>query len=251
MHAAAVRRAFSSSLPCPIGAEAGQKRFCLERRLHFEVFFRSPRYSDDIDFDVQGLGVDVLRRKVNLILHSRPFLDILDIRNVALEYITEHKQTETTQRWKLGLVVPLIEQPLPTKIEFSRRGVAERFQLDLVSPEIIRDYDVPPVLVNHYPGDVILGQKLNALISRSAVQARDIFDIFILSASMKGSLHLSSVSDAALDKARERIFSMDFASFKSQVVSYLEPSVQAQYDSEEAWDRIRLQAVESLTEGSI
>ena len=211
-------------------------------------FFKSPRYSEDIDIDVQSIAVAFLREKVNNILSSKPFRDILQVRDIEIEHITEHKQTETTQRWKLGLIVPHIEKTLPTKIEFSRRGLEKHIKFEPISPEIIRFFELSPILINHYPAEITCQQKLKALISRKTVQARDIFDLYLLLASRVEKVDLPEEVRANLDKAKERILSMDFVVFKSQVISYLEPEDQPRYESEEVWDNIRLHVVETLSE---
>ena len=75
------------------------KRFyALKGGCNMRFFFKSPRYSEDIDLDVHGISVDVLRTKVNSILNSKPFTDILQVRDIEIEHITEHEQTEATQR---------------------------------------------------------------------------------------------------------------------------------------------------------
>jgi len=213
-----------------------------------KFFFKSPRYSEDIDLDVQSIPVDVLRNKVNNILNSRPFTDILQVRNIEIEHITEHKQTETTQRWKLGLTVPYTEKPLPTKIEFSRRGLENPIKFESISPEIIRTFELSPIMANHYPAEITCQQKLRAIISRTTPQARDIFDLYLLLAYRVEKVDLPEDLRSNLNKAKERILSMGFSVFKSQVISYLEPGDQLRFESEEAWDNIRLRVVETLGE---
>jgi len=213
-----------------------------------KFFFKSPRYSEDIDLDVQSIPVDVLRNKVNNILNSRPFTDILQVRNIEIEHITEHKQTETTQRWKLGLTVPYTEKPLPTKIEFSRRGLENPIKFESISPEIIRTFELSPIMANHYPAEITCQQKLRAIISRTTPQARDIFDLYLLLASRVEKVDLPEDLHSNLNKAKESILSMGFVVFKSQVISYLEPEDQHRFESEEAWDNIRLRVVETLGE---
>ncbi len=213
-------------------------------------FFKSPRYSEDIDIDVQSIAVAFLREKVNNILNSKPFRDILQVKDIEIEHITEHKQTETTQRWKLGLIVPHLEKTLPTKIEFSRRGLEKHIKFEPISPEVIRFFELSPILINHYPAEIICQQKLKALISRKTVQARDIFDLYLLLASRVERIDLPEEVRANLNQAKENILSMDFKVFKSQVISYLEPEDQPRFESEEVWDNIRLHVVETLSEDS-
>jgi len=231
-----------------LGRKLNKKFYALKGGCNMRFFFKSPRYSEDIDLDVQSIAVAFLRKKVNDILSSKPFRDILQVRDIEIEHITEHKQTETTQRWKLGLIVPHIEKTLPTKIEFSRRGLEKHIKFEHISPEIIRFFELPPILANHYPADITCQQKLKALISRKTVQARDIFDLYLLLASRVERVDLPEEVRANLDKAKESILSMDFVVFKSQVISYLEPEDQSRFESEEVWDNIRLHVVETLSE---
>ncbi|GAG93141.1 unnamed protein product, partial [marine sediment metagenome] len=179
-----------------------------------------------------------------------PFKDILQVRNIEIEHITEHKQTDTTQRWKLGLIVPKLEKPLPTKIEFLRRGLEKPIKFESVTPEIIRTFELPPIMANHYPVEITCQQKIRTLISRRATQVRDVFDLYILLASRIEQVDFPEELRSNLKIAKENILSLDFGVFKSQVISYLEPEDQPRYESEEAWDNIRLHVVESLSEGS-
>lgn len=223
------------------------KRFyALKGGGNLRFFFKSPRYSEDIDLDVQSISVTLLRKRINNILNSKPFRDILQVRDIEIEHITEHKQTETTQRWKLGLTVSHQEKPLPTKIEFSRRGLDKHVKFEPISPEVIRNYDLPPILVNHYPAETTCIQKIRALISRKTVQARDVFDLYLLLASRVEKVDLPDKLRSKINEVKENIFSMDFVIFKSQVISYLEPEDQPEFDSKEVWDNIRLHVVEAL-----
>jgi predicted nucleotidyltransferase component of viral defense system len=231
-----------------IGRKLNKRLYALKGGCNMRFFFKSPRYSNDIDLDVQSITSDVLRKKVNRILNSKPFRDILEVRDIKIEHITEHKQTETTQRWKLGLFVPQIEKVLPTKIEFSRRGLDEPLKLEWVAPEIIRAYELSPILANHYPAEVACQQKIRTLTTRSTAQARDLFDLHFLLTSRVKRIRLTKEMRQSLNKAKENILSMDYAEFKSQVISYLESEDQPQYESEEVWDNMRLRVIEALSE---
>ena len=224
------------------------KKCCaLKGGANMRFFFKSPRYSDDIDFDIQTLRVDIIRKKINGILNSAPFHDILITRDIRIDHITEHKQTETTQRWKLGLTGPDIRRPIPTKIEFSRRvrfDASVRFEP--ISIEIARMYELPTIMISHYPPETAFQQKISALISRSETQARDIFDLYLLLASRLEKTPDFQSFGRYLPKAKENVLSTNFAAFKSQVISYLEPEAQHQYDSEDVWDSMRLKVIEAI-----
>ena len=75
------------------------------------------------------------------LLASRLFAQILEARGVGIERVSEPKQTDTTQRWKLGLRVQGAAVAQPT-IECSRGlGVV----LGSVDPIVARAYRPPPV----------------------------------------------------------------------------------------------------------
>ena len=227
-----------------------KQKWALKGGCNLRFFFRSPRYSDDMDLDVQGIPVDVLREKVNSILLGKSLKTILEVRGISIEHVTEHKQTETTQRWKFGLTVPGTEQPVPTKIEFSRRGLEAGSVFEPVSHEIVRLYELPPLMVNHYPAPIVWRQKISAILSRATSQARDVFDLhLLLETGMKADARLTEDKKPDLAQIEENILTVDFGQFKSQVISYLEADLQDHYDSEEAWDVMRWRVIEALREG--
>ena len=49
-----------------IGRKLDKQKWALKGGCNLRFFFRSPRYSDDMDLDVRGVPVDVLREKVNV-----------------------------------------------------------------------------------------------------------------------------------------------------------------------------------------
>jgi len=229
-----------------LGRKLDKREFVLKGGCNLRFFFKSPRYSEDIDLDVGQIPVHVLREKVAGILASAPLRQILQVHGLDVEDVREHKQTETTQRWKLALRVGNGEARLPTKIEFSRRGVDETSAFESIDPMVIRAYDLPPFMTSHYPRNTAFRQKVEALITRRAPQARDVFDLHLLHASGAAMPSLEPGLKAGLDEARSKVLAMSFDEFKSQVVAYLLPADQAPYDSEDAWDRMRLEVIESL-----
>ena len=233
-----------------IGRKLDKQTWVLKGGCNLRFYFKSPRYSDDMDLDVQGVTVDALREKVRSILYGKPFKTILEVRGIAVEHVTEHKQTETTQRWKFGLAVRGQKGPVPTKIEFSRRGLDAESVFEPVSPEIVRFYELPPLMANHYAALAVWRQKTGAILSRAASQARDVFDLhLLLTAGLQPALGLTGKSKADLARIKESVLAVDFGQFKSQVVSYLEPDLQPSYDSEETWDAMRRRIIEALGEG--
>jgi predicted nucleotidyltransferase component of viral defense system len=220
--------------------------FVLKGDSNLRFFHGSIRYSEDLDLDLGEIGAFVFRDRVRDILASRPFAEILEARGIGIERVSEPKQTDTTQRWKVGLRVEGLGAPLPTKIECSRRGLEDGVALGSVDPSLTRAYRTPPFMVSHYDVAAALRQKLGALAGRRETQARDVFDIHHLLA-RGATLPGTAVRDRGLaERACANAMAVDFGAFKSQVLSYLEPEAQAQYDSPAAWDSIVREVAEAL-----
>ena len=113
---------------------ADKRSIVVKGGCNLRFFHRSIRYSEDMDLDVAGIEEHALRDRVRNILASRPFAQVLEARGIGIEHVTEHKQTPTVQRWKFGLKRPH-SRPLPTKIEFSRRGLDEGVEFGSLSPD--------------------------------------------------------------------------------------------------------------------
>lgn len=228
-----------------LGRKVDKRFYTLKGGCNLRFFFGSPRYSEDMDLDAEGLPVHKLADIVDGILKSKPFEQILHVRGLRIEHINSDKQTETTQRWKLGLVLPRAERPAPTKIEFSRRGMDEDVKFEAADPLLTAGYGLPAVMTNHYLARSALKQKIHALADRRETQARDIFDLHIL---LNAGAVPGDLAEEARDKvrtARENALRMDFSVFRSQVVAYLPLEDQAACD-EDAWDAMRLRVCEAL-----
>jgi hypothetical protein len=202
-----------------------------------------------MDLDVDGLEVQVLTEKVREILGSRPFAQILEARGIHIGRVTEHKQTNTTQRWKLGLRIEGSAVPIPTKIEFSRRGLDHGVSFGSINAEVCRYHQLPPLMVSHYDAAAAFRQKVGALADRREIQARDVFDVHHLIAIGAGREAIREVSRHVIKRASANALTVSFATFKSQVLAYLHPEEQARYDSAAVWDSIVLEVVEALGGG--
>ena len=221
-------------------------RFAIKGGCNLRFFFESVRYSEDIDLDVARMQVHALKEKVSRIL-TGPALSLpLKSRGIAVGEVSAPKQTETTQRWKVGLSAEGRSLPLHTKIEFSRRKTTEEAKVEPVAASVLADYQLMPLLAPHYPLGAALRQKISALVGRSAVQARDVFDLGVLFANAGGKVDALRAVRAEIPKAIERAMEVSYADFKSQVASYLKPEHFDLYGSRPAWDALQSQVVELL-----
>lgn len=225
--------------------------FALKGGSNLRFFFGSIRYSEDMDLDATGISVHDLREKVGAILDSpglRDTLSTFGIERLQPQALSRAKQTETVQRFKVHLLTAAGED-LFTKIEFSRRGLDAPVRAESVSPAILAAYRLPPIVVPHYTEAPAARQKIRALFARRQPEARDVFDLYMLS-SQRGvvSADLSKgFSQSDLRGARDRIYEIEYPQYRDTVVSFLDPEEQAAYESREMWDEMRLR-VASLIE---
>jgi hypothetical protein len=136
--------------------------------------------------------------------------------------------------------------PLHTKIEFSRRKTTERAKVEPVAAGVLADYQLMPLLAPHYPLDAALRQKVAALVGRSTVQAREVFDLVVLLSKAAGKVDALRPIRNQVAKAVERAMDVSYADFKSQVASYLKPEDQDQYGTRDAWDAMQAQVIEQF-----
>lgn len=229
-----------------LGKKLDKQCFSLKGGCNLRFFFGSPRYSEDMDIDVATRAVYSLKSTVGGILKSGPFGLALQSQGIAMEHVTEHKQSETTQRWKLGLQRLGFEQVIPTKVEFSRRGILGQTVLGSVNPSLVQRYGLAPVMTPHYQAESALIQKIGALGGRNVTQARDIFDLYLLLSKERFQKIESGLDKQVLDAARNNALALSFDDFKGQVIAYLQPEDQPVYDSADVWDSMQLSVLEML-----
>lgn len=232
-----------------LGRKVKSEYYALKGGANLRFFFNSFRYSEDMDLDIRGIKKDVLLHAVKGILESLHFQNTLKpfgIETVIPPNIARAKQTETTQRFKIHLLTGAGED-LFTKIEFSRRGFKGKIAVESVSENILRRYKLPPLLIPHYDIYSVVMQKIEVLGRRTVPQARDIFDLYILSSQYEqAQAKTIAISRSKLNTAYERIFEIGFEEFQDTVIFYLLPEDQKMYGSSDAWDEIRLKVVNFL-----
>jgi predicted nucleotidyltransferase component of viral defense system len=223
--------------------------FVLKGGVNLRLYFGSPRYSEDLDLDVDPAAKRQVVKAIAEILAGRWLQERL--RALGLDGLVyggkPAKDTDTTVRFKL-MVVNKGRIRLPTRIEISLR---ERFLADAVVAEppdaaVIRRYidlAVERPVIPHYPRDPAIRQKLRALASRSVTQARDVFDVHVVArgdvrgidiAFLKGAL-----PKAELEEASKRALSITYDQFQDQVLEFL-PDADRAALSEAEWEARQL-----------
>jgi len=227
-----------------LGSRVDKNLWALKGGCNLRFFFKSIRYSEDMDIDVQTIAKETLRRNVNTILTSQAFAVVLRAQKLAIVQTSEPKQTDTTQRWKVRLRVA--EQELPTKIEFSRRGLDEGLLFEPVDGELLHGYRLSPMLASHYSKERAFLQKVNALANRGETQARDVFDLKLLMDAGATPAKVKPAQKAMFATACERALELDYDAFAAQVVAYLPQEWQDYYAKRAAWESLQEAVMETL-----
>lgn len=241
------REAFHTLLLLHLRERVPVSHWRVKGGVNLRLFFKSVRYSEDMDLDAEPRARLALRGTIQDFLRDikvRRRLAQLGVREV-LTVDRPAKDTETTLRFKLRLEIGGGIQ-LPTKVEVSFRG---RARDDLVveenaDPKIVGQY-LPraelPLVLPHYDRTAAIRQKISALAGRAEVQARDVFDLAVLCESGQDfdlALVGNNVDNAVLAAARDRAFDLGNDAYASQVLEFLDEPDRASHA--ERWEEYQL-----------
>ena len=225
--------------------------YALKGGVNLRFFFNSFRYSEDMDLDIHTIEVGALRDIVMKMLQSVSFQDSLKtfgVERIIPPDIIKAKQTQTTQRFKIHLITPANED-LFTKIEFSRRGFKGKVVVQSVLTPISCLYKTPPLVIPHYDLQSATIHKIEALSTRAVIQARDIFDLYILTSQYKPlKKEEIKIDGVQFKKAYENVFEVGFEQFRDTVISYLSVEDQTVYNLPSLWDEIKLKVANFIEE---
>jgi len=229
-----------------LGRRVDKALFAIKGGCNLRFYCRSIRYSEDIDFDIRTIAKATLANNVDTILASPAFKQALRAKQIEIEHVSSAKQTDTTQRWKIG--IQLASGPaIPTKIEFSRRrGLDEGHLLEPVDTDLVNTYEVYPVLAQHYSRETAFRQKIAALSRRTVTQARDIFDLKLLLDGGAGKEKLPEDVAAEIPHAIENAMTIGFDEFSGQVRAYLAADYQEYYGSRKVWESLQQEVIGAL-----
>lgn len=244
-----IREIFHLEFLRRIGREAKGGCYALKGGVNLRLFFKSIRYSEDMDLDAFTISKSALSETVMKILGATSFhtsLKTFGIDRLILPDMAKAKQTDTTQRFKIHLITSSGED-LFTKIEFSRRGVKGGIRTEAVSDNVLRPYKMVPLITPHYDIAAAVSQKIKALAGRAVTQARDIFDLFYLSPQYEtGKDGVLGASASDIRHACERVYEIEFEVFRDTVAAYLAKNDRKAYDNAAAWDEIKLKTLHFL-----
>jgi hypothetical protein len=262
----AAREAFHVLLIEYLAKQLGP-RLVLKGGVNLRLFFESPRYSQDIDFDATPDTRSAAKAAISKSLRDphlrRLFVELGggDIR------VPERpsKDTDTTLRYKFGIVTSGgIDLPTKIEISFRPRPSLDAPVVDSVAPSLADGYRsvahgrsasprgsattpaLPVLMVLHYGRIPAIRQKVEALALRNEVQSRDIFDLDVLHATRLDTAEADrlrkNLTDRVLREAAVRALEIPFAAYRDEVLDYLDPADVIRYDDATAWDDMCLNA---------
>lgn len=157
--------------------------------------------------------------------------------------VTKPKQTETVQRWKIGLIVG--ESRLPAKLEFSRRQ--QRIACDVGMPDrdVLYYYRQSPFATQYYGAISMAGQKILALASAGRSVARDLFDLHHLLVFLKTDLRRATagLETDLLRIACAKIAKFSYDDFAEEVLPYLTAELIAWYSNHATFETMQGEAL--------
>ena len=227
----------------------------LKGGVNLRLFYGSERYSEDIDLDADFEWRSEIRRTIGRIFDDRRFHGAL--RRLGLRGLDPgegvNKDTETVFRYKFG-IIGRGDVRYPTKVEvsFRDRHHADRWDLEKIGAPFLEWYleSPSPLRIARYDRHAAVRQKLSALVGRTHVQARDVFDLHVLG--FRGADNwlvpqlLDQIETAALKAARDRALEISFGEFEGQVIEFLSDNVRDRLGNEMAWEDIRLEVAEAV-----
>jgi hypothetical protein len=218
---------------------------CLKGGVNLRLYHGSPRLSEDMDFDARVVARETLKKNVNKTLTAQPLISELAAARITLGEINDKKQTDTTQRWKFEVVHE--DHRVATRLEFSRRKKEERFDDHAIEPPtaaVLGAYQLAPFLFPHYRPSAAYRQKINALATRKYAQARDVFDLQLLSPHAAAA---KKAPPALVRQAVEQLSTITLAMFRDQVVPFLTADLAAYYGTSESWNKMKEQVRTDLS----
>jgi predicted nucleotidyltransferase component of viral defense system len=199
-----------------------------------------------LDLDIHTMSVGTLKNNVDRLLEAQSFVHALLAQGVEIVRQSVPKQTGTTQRWKLHLRITESGAEMPTKIEFSRRGLGGDTAVETVDASVIRAYRLYPVIVQHYTVHAAFAQKVAALARREQIQSRDLFDLKLLLDAGGVTQPLPKAAAANLSAAIQNARAVDYDAFAGQVLAFLEPDYQKHFKSRKVWTELQKEVVAAL-----
>ena len=197
------------------------RMYALKGGICLRFFYNSVRFSEDMDFDIsQRIPIDTLSRNINNLLKSPGITSSLISSGVTKIHSKEVKKTNTTQRWKVKLIMS-DNTELSTKVEFSKRQKEFPWISGVPNRELLQVYQLAPFISQYYSAEELTKQKLYALASSSRTAVRDLFDLHHLFFSCNVKEIKKEIENHILTNASDRISSFKISDFQAEIIPFL------------------------------
>lgn len=241
-----VRELLQARLVATLFASNARNAFALKGGLAMRMLHGSMRLTKDVD--LQGNPAlrtaharSLVREAIKTTLAGGLLRDV---------EVTEPKQTETVQRFKINGFLAGGESQVHLTVEVSRRGMppsefVSRIPMRGPTPETSGHP------VDAYTADLISLNKIDALLSPTRFALRDVWDLDVLIAmEVKPPMRLlAGIGQDAIDEALSQLWSklelMTYAHVKEQLIPFMRPQDAERLD-EESWDAMRLRVGERV-----
>ncbi|MEK7474884.1 MAG: nucleotidyl transferase AbiEii/AbiGii toxin family protein [Candidatus Coatesbacteria bacterium] len=224
------------------------RRWAVKGGICLRFFHRSPRMSEDIDLDVEPrVSLDALRNAVGPFIEGRLSASVLASGGVTGLASSAPKQTRTVQRWKVSLERGG-DAPLTTKVEFSRRRAEIPFTSGTPAAAILERHGFAPFVAHFYDPREMAAQKIAAMASPTRHACRDLFDLDHIFDSLRIDIPglKPVVPPAEVRTAADKLDGFSYASFREEVVPFLDGDLMELYDNRRAFDDLKERVAAAL-----
>lgn len=201
----------------------------------------SMRYTKDIDLaGSPDVSMGRIAGRINAAVASLRHDGLLNQMTVSTP-----KQTETTQRWKIGGLVGDIKVSLTVEVSRRERIESEHILRSAWVPP--KEYGLTPILLEAFNGPLLAASKTACLMDVKREAARDFFDLWILvSAKVEPPIriirrHGREALEAGIANIEAKLEKMTYSQVIDELLPYLPASFANRMD-EDLWDEIRLTA---------
>lgn len=248
-----VREVFQARLLSEIFNQTVHREVVLKGGLAMRTAFGSPRLTKDIDLQsdprvAPARTASLIRQAIRATVRTGLVSDVV---------VTEPKQTDTVQRWKINGRVG--ETHVNLTVELSRRGLPPTEHMSTVRYEPDAGYGVRPVMVESFSASAMAAGKVAALLGANRVAPRDLYDLdLLIGHEIEPPVEL--LSRMGVEELQEKlqllwdkIELMDYETARDALVDYL-PAEAGDRIDRETWETMRIrtgQAIEGWLEGAL
>lgn len=239
-----VRDLVQSRLLSAVFSQDIATRLAVKGGFAMRIYTQAKRLTKDIDLQADPqVSMGAVARTVREGIKSALASGLME--NVS---VTEPKQTETVQRWKINGTVSGGASNVHITVEVSRRGMPNEDLL--VRREFLPDQasGALPAVVTMFSPSQMLVSKMAALAASNRTAARDVWDLndlFQIMVEMRVEPPIGLIAQFGEERLAEmqraiddKLESMPWAVARDQLISFLPQAIASTFD-ENSWELMR------------